>query len=436
MSGSKKPTRRNTLNILVVGGGAREHTLVWKLAQSPQTDKLFVAPGNAGTTEIAQNLDISPEDIDALLQAAIDNNIGLTVVGPEMPLAAGIVDRFRAKGLAVFGPAKAAARIEASKVFSHELMEKYGIPAAKGKSFTSYPEAMEYLKKQPLPVVVKADGLAAGKGVVVAETTEQAAEALTRFMKEKTLGDAGNTIIIEECLQGREISYFAFCDGQNIAPLLPACDYKRVFDGGKGSNTGGMGSYCPASFITPELASQIEETIMKPTVNALTSEGAPYTGVLYAGLMITSEGPKVLEFNARFGDPETQTVLPLLKTDLVDIFQAVINGRLDQINIEWSTEACVGVVLASGGYPDKYQKGLPISGLDKLEEDVTVFHAGTRNQNGQAVTNGGRVLTVTTTAPTVNEARSKVYNNMPRIKLEGGHYRKDIALMKEGEPCL
>jgi len=417
------------MNILVVGGGAREHTIVWKLSQSPKVKRIYVAPGNAGTAQIATNLDINPTDIPSLLKAAKDKKIELTIVGPEAPLAEGIVDEFQKHSLPIFGPTKAAAQIEASKVFAKELMQQYNIPCARSASFTSYDEAVKYLERQTIPIVIKADGLAAGKGVIVAETMQQAMQALKDIMIDKAFGTAGDRVLIEEKLIGREMSVFSFADSRTSRPSMPACDYKPVYDGNKGPNTGGMGSYSPPRFLTPQLFETINQTIMQPTVAAMQKEGCPYQGVLYGGLMITAEGPKVMEFNARFGDPETQVVLPRLKTDLLEIMLAVVNNSLDRLEIEWSDDACVGVVLASGGYPGSYQKGLPISGLGDLDEDIIVFHAGTKlDANKDIVTSGGRVLTVVAEGKDIAEARQKVYNNISRIKLEGGHYRRDIAL--------
>ncbi|MBI4285525.1 MAG: phosphoribosylamine--glycine ligase [Chloroflexi bacterium] len=418
------------MKILVIGGGAREHALVWKLAQSPKVKEIYAAPGNAGTAPIAQNLNVAATDIAALLKTAREKQIDLTVVGPEAPLAEGIVDRFRDAGLPIFGPSQKAAAIESSKVFAKDLMQKHGIPCARSASFDSYSEAKAYLEKQAPPVVVKADGLAAGKGVVVATSISEALVALDDFMAKKTLGRAGDRIIIEECLAGREMSAFAFTDGETVVPMLPACDYKRVFDGDRGPNTGGMGSYSPPPFYTAALAEKVTGTIMVPTVRAMAKEGRPYKGVLYGGLMLTADGPKVLEFNARFGDPETQVVLPLLKTDLADIMLAVVDNRLGQLKVEWRDGACVGVVLASGGYPGSYKTGLPVNGLDSLDEDILVFHAGTKlDAAGQVVTNGGRVLTVVATGQTIAEAREKVYNNIPRLHFEGCHYRRDVGLV-------
>lgn len=414
----------------MIGNGAREHTLVWKLSQSPRVEAIYAAPGNAGTGQIARNLEISPTDIEALLIAVADYEIDLTVVGPEAPLAAGIVDRFQGLGLAVFGATRGAAQIESSKVFSKELMQKYGLPCAQSASFSDYEEAKEYLRQHRLPVVIKADGLAAGKGVVVADSQAEALAALADFMERKSLGEAGARVLIEEHLAGREMSVFAFTDARTVAPVVTACDYKRIYDGDRGPNTGGMGSYSPPHFLTPELNESVTEKIMKPAVSALGSENNPYQGILYGGLMINNSAPKVLEFNARFGDPETQVVLPRLKTDLVDIMMAIVRGKLDEIDIEWSEEACVGVVMASAGYPGSYKTGFPISGLDKLEPDIMVFHAGTKpgDTPGQVVTSGGRVLTVVASGENIKEAREKVYRNISRINFEGSYYRKDIAL--------
>jgi len=416
------------MKILIVGGGGREHALAWKLSQSPVVSQLLTAPGNAGTAQLGRNLNIDAEDLDGLLKAAQEEQVDLTVVGPEAPLAAGIVDRFQEAGLKVFGPSKKAARIEASKVYAREIMNKYGVPCARGEVFSSYNEAASYLKKQTPPVVVKADGLAAGKGVTVARTMDEALRALDEIMRQKAFGAAGDRVIIEECLEGKEMSFLAFSDGQVISPMLPACDYKRVFDGGKGPNTGGMGAYCPPFFHSPVLADQIMETVMKPVVKGLAKEAVPYRGVLYAGLMLTPEGPRVLEFNARFGDPETQVILPLLNSDLAEILLAVIDGRLIELDIDWTSGACVGVVMASGGYPGAYEKGKLISGLDKVAQDVTVFHAGTKlDKDGRVVTNGGRVLVVAATGQSTEAARNKVYKNLPKISFDGCHYRKDIA---------
>jgi phosphoribosylamine--glycine ligase len=412
----------------VVGGGAREHTLVWKIAQSPSVTEIYAAPGNAGTARLAHNLPIKPEDIETLASTAQKTGIDLVIVGPEVPLAAGIVNRFKRLGIPIFGATREAARIESSKVFAKELMQKHAIPCARSRSFDSPGEARDYLAKQALPVVIKADGLASGKGVIIAETTEQALEAIAGMMESRIFGTAGDRVIIEECLSGREISAFAVSDGATVIPMASACDYKRAFDGNQGPNTGGMGSYSPPSFFTLALAGTVTGTIMQPTIRAMAEENSPYQGVLYGGLMITDEIPKVLEFNARFGDPETQVIIPRLKSDLVELMMAVINGSLDKTSIEWRDDACVGVVMASGGYPGSYRTGFPITGLDEVDKDIMVFHAGTRiGSNGEVLTNGGRVLTVAATGQTITEAREKVYKNLPRIKFEGCQYRTDIA---------
>ncbi len=419
------------IKILVIGSGAREHTIVWKLAQSPKVKEIYAAPGNAGTAQIARNFDIKPTDIESLSRAARENGVDLTVVGPEAPLAAGIVDQFSARGMPVFGASRAATEIESSKVFAKELMQKYHIPCAQSASFSDYTQAKEYARKQTPPIVIKADGLAAGKGVIIADSVSQALDVLDKFMEKKVLGAAGSNVVIEECLSGKEMSAFAFTDAHTVVPAAPACDYKRIFDGNRGPNTGGMGSYSPPEFFTTALDKTISESIMEPAVKAMHAEGRPYKGVLYGGLMITNSGPKVLEFNARFGDPETQVILPRLKTDLVDIMLAVVNDELGQLSMEWSEDACVGVVMASAGYPGSYKTGFPISGLDELDDDILVFHAGTGAgpAPGRAVTSGGRVLTVAATGKTMTEARQKVYANISRIRFEECYYRRDIALM-------
>lgn len=372
-------------------------------------------------------------DIEALLRAAKDNKIDLTVVGPEAPLAAGIADVFNEAGMPIFGPSRNAAQIEASKVFSKQLMQKYQIPCARSASFSEYAQAKEYVRQQTPPVVIKADGLAAGKGVVIAESTEKALDALGSFMESRTLGEAGERIVVEEYLSGMEMSAFAFTDGTAVVPMVPACDYKRIFDADRGPNTGGMGSYSPPYFLSPQLESSVKETIMEPTVKALHQESRPYKGVLYGGLMITNNGVKVLEFNARFGDPETQVVLPRLKTDLVDIIMAVADNKLDQVHAEWHEQACAGVVMASAGYPGSYRTGFPISGLDDVDSDVMVFHAGTKEgaAKGEVMTAGGRVLTVAAIGKSLAEAREKAYNNVARIHFEGCQYRRDIAEIKD-----
>jgi phosphoribosylamine---glycine ligase len=356
--------------------------------------------------------------------------IDLVVIGPETPLAEGIVDRFQTTGIPIFGPTKGATQIESSKAFAKGLMQKYSIPCAKSSSFSEFRHAVEYVKLQTPPVWIKADGLAAGKGAIVANSIAAAIDILASIMEEKVLGDAGNTVVIEESMYGKEMSCFAFTDGKFVAHLANACDYKRINDGDKGPNTGGMGSYSPPYFYTPELGTVVMDKIMRPTVRAMDKEKRPYKGILYGGLMIGEDGPKVIEFNARFGDPETQVVLPRLKTDLVDIIMAVINGNLNEKKVECNNEATVGVVISSGGYPGKYKTGFPIKGISDIDKDVKVFHAGTKiGENGTILTNGGRVLTVVASGKTLEEARGKVYENIPRISFEGSYYRSDIAFI-------
>jgi phosphoribosylamine--glycine ligase len=417
------------LKVLVIGGGGREHTLVWKIVQSPKVGKVFVAPGNAGTATIAENLSFRATDIEGLGKAAKEKGIDLVVVGPEAPLASGVVDYFNKLGIPIFGPTRAATQIESSKVFARNLMEKYGTPCPKGATFSSYYEAREYLRKQSLPVVIKADGLAAGKGVIIASSPEEAHKALSDIMEAKIFGAAGERVIIDEYLNGREVSLIAFTDGKTVSPMVPACDYKKIGDGDQGPNTGGMGSYSPPGFFPAQMTEKVTRDILLPTVKAMAKEGQLYRGVLYAGLMIVNGEPVVLEFNARFGDPETQVILPLLKTDLVDILLAVVQGKLDQVKIEWSSAACVGVVMSSTGYPGSYKTGFPIQGIDNVDRDVLVFHAGTKLGNdGIIYTDGGRVLTVVGTGKDMTEAQEKVYRNIPKIYFKGCYYRKDIAL--------
>jgi phosphoribosylamine--glycine ligase len=401
------------------------------VAQSPKATEVFTAPGNAGTTAIAHNIDINVEDNEGLFKFAKENHIDLTVVGPEQPLANGVVDLFNKNGLAIFGPTQKAAEIESSKVFAKDLMQRHGIPCAKSQAFNDIEKAKDYVKKQKPPIVLKADGLAEGKGVVIVESLQDAEKTLDEMMKAKKFGSAGNKVVVEEHLVGREMSYFVFTDGKTIAPTVPACDYKRIYDDNKGPNTGGMGSYSPPEFYNDLLGGIIMKTIMEPVTMALSDEGRPYQGTLYGGLMITNNVPKVIEFNARLGDPETQVVLPRLKTDLADIMLAVINNSLDKIKIEFDDNACVGVVVASGGYPGGYKTGFHISGLDELDKDILVFHAGTKSGGkGEVLTNGGRVLTVVAKGKDLAEVRKKVYANISRIKFEGCYYRKDIAQIR------
>jgi phosphoribosylamine--glycine ligase len=422
------------MRVLVMGGGAREHALCWAISRSPLLTKLYCAPGNGGTASFAENVTLDPMGFAACADWASANAIDLTIIGPENPLAGGIVDVFTERGLRVFGPTAGAARIEGSKAFAKRLMVAANVPTAPAEIFTGYDEAIQYLDRyeaegNSYPLIIKADGLAAGKGVVKAEDGAEARATLDDFMVRRTLGEAGMTVLIEECLTGTELSLFALCDGQRIALLAPACDYKRALDGDQGGNTGGMGAYSPPAFATPELLARIAATIIRPVVAALAAEGTPFRGLLYAGLMITESGPQVIEFNARFGDPETQVVLPRLESDLLELCAAVSDGALDRVAPPvWSAEAACGVVVAVAGYPGQYAKGAPITGLDALDPDILVFHAGTARQpDGQLVTSGGRVLTLVARGATVAEARARVYANIARVTFVGARWRTDIA---------
>jgi phosphoribosylamine--glycine ligase len=417
------------MRVLVVGSGAREHTICWKLRQSRRLDELFVAPGNAGTAATGTNLDIKASDLDGICAAAKEQRIDLVIVGPEAPLAEGLADRLRAQGIATFGPSQSAARIESSKAFSKDLLQRYGIPTASSQTFSSRVDARNYIESVTGPMVVKADGLAAGKGVFMCKAKDDALRAVDVMMGEEAIfGKSGSTVVIEEWLKGREVSAHAFCDGKTVAPMPFSCDYKRARDGDEGPNTGGMGAYSPALWLDEADELFIHQQITEAAVNAMAEEGAPYTGALYPGVMVTEDGPKVLEYNCRFGDPETQVLLPRLKSDLLEICWAAANGKLSGAEIEWSTDACVGVVMASGGYPDDYETGFDIAGLGSMEEGAMVFHAGTAlRDDGTVVTNGGRVLTVVATAPTLQEARGKAYRNVKQIHFSKAHYRTDIA---------
>jgi len=417
------------MKILVVGGGGREHALVWKLAQSPKADKIYCAPGNAGIAAQAECLPVGAEDIDALVQLAQEKKADLVVVGPEAPLTMGLAERLAKAGIRVCGPSAGAARIEGSKAFAKDLMRKYDIPTADYQVFDDYDAARTYIMKNKNPLVVKADGLAAGKGVLLCPDTEQALAALNRIMKDREFGSAGDQVVIEELLTGEEASFLVFTDGKTIVSLPTSQDHKAVYDGDEGPNTGGMGAYSPAPVVTPKLHEEIMDRIMRPTVEGLAAEGYPYQGVLYAGLMIGEAGPQVLEFNARFGDPECQPLLMRLKSDLVDILEAVVEGRLEEIEPEWDHQAALCVVLASGGYPGSYQKGHVINGLEEAAalEDVVVFHAGTAFNNGRIVTSGGRVLGVTALGDDVAQAIDRAYEATGKISFSGMHYRKDIG---------
>lgn len=414
------------MKILVVGGGGREHAIVWKLAQSPLADEIYCAPGNAGIAQLADCVNIPAEDVDALLDFAQAENIDLTVVGPEAPLSLGIVDKFMAAGLRIFGPSQSAALIEGSKELAKQIMAKYGIPTAKYMSFTDKAQALAYVREQGAPIVVKADGLAAGKGVVVAETVAEAEQAVEDMLG-GAFGAAGAKVVIEEFLKGEEVSVLAFTDGHTVLPMVSAQDHKRVFDGDKGPNTGGMGAYSPAPVYTPEMAEQVLHDVLQPAVDGMRAEGRLYKGVLYAGLMVTPEGVKVLEFNARFGDPETQAVLMRLKSDLVEIMLAVIDGTLQEKQLEWYDDAAVCVVIASDGYPGHYAKGQPISGLDDDMPDTYVFHAGTAYAGQHIVANGGRVLGVTARGADIRQAIERVYLRADKIYYDGCFCRRDIG---------
>ncbi len=417
------------MNILVIGSGGREHALAWKLAQSSKCEKLYAVPGNPGMEDMAECIGgISVEDNGALVKLAKEKKIDLVVVGPEVPLTNGIVDALEEAGIDAFGPSKLAAELEGSKAFSKGLMKQYGIPTAEYEVFRDAGAAREYVKKKGAPIVVKADGLAAGKGVVVAMDLETALRAIDDIMEDKSFGQAGNRVVIEEFMEGEEASLLAFTDGETIVPMIPSQDHKRAYDGDEGPNTGGMGTYAPAPVMTPEMVQTAEERILKPVIAAMKAEGRPYRGCLYAGLMITREGPKVVEFNARFGDPETQVVLPLLESDLLEIMHACIKGTLDQMEIRWSKESTVCVVMASGGYPGSYVKGKEITGLDAAKAAGNlVFHAGTARKNGNIVTDGGRVLGVVAKADTILEAVKHAYAGVGNITFSDAFYRKDIA---------
>jgi phosphoribosylamine---glycine ligase len=415
------------VKVLVVGGGGREHAIVWSLIQSPLVSQIFCAPGNAGIGLMAHNVPLEANQTDQLVTFALENGIDLTIVGPEAPLIDGLADRLRRAGKLVFGPGAAAARLEGSKAWAKDLMQKYGIPCARSQTFGDLAQARDYVLSQPLPVVVKADGLAQGKGVTVAQSHAEALAALSAAMERRVFGAAGDSVVIEECLSGPEVSALAFADGQTIVPMVPACDYKRVDDGDEGPNTGGMGSYSPPGFVDASLWETIRRTILEPTLAALRAEGIDYRGVLYAGLMLTAAGPKVLEYNVRFGDPETQVILPRLRSDLFAICLEVARGRLDAIAVDWDEAAACGVVLASGGYPVSYAKGYVIEGLDGLDEGILAFHAGTSLVKGRFVTAGGRVLALVARGQDIAAARAKVYANVERVRFTGVHFRQDIG---------
>ncbi len=417
------------MKVLVVGSGGREHALVWKLKSSKKVDKIFCAPGNGGISRLAKCVNIKPDNIKALADFASRNKIGLTVVGPEAPLAKGIVDEFQRKKLKIFGPEKKAAQLESSKVFSKEFMRRHHIPTASFKVFSTAAEAIGFCNSVQFPVVIKADGLAAGKGAIIVKDINQATTIIEDIMLKKVFGSAGDRVLIESFLSGQEVSIMAIADGKTIVPLLPSQDHKQAYDGDRGPNTGGMGAYCPVQFMTPELMEEIDEQILQPTITGLAQEEITYKGVLYAGLMITPNGPKALEFNCRFGDPETQAVLPLLKTDLLDLMMASVNGKISSFpKLDWRKAAAACVVMASRGYPGKYATGIKISGLQNIKDDSSVvFHAGTESKGDRLVTSGGRVLGVVGMDKDLKLALNKAYRHVSRIKFDGAMYRKDIG---------
>ena len=418
------------MRVLMIGGGGREHTLIWKIAQSPLVEKIYCTPGNAGISALAEceNMDVEGA-LEPMSQFARDNKIDLTLIGPENPLANGVVDHFENLGLKVFGPSRVAAEIEASKVFSKELVNKYGVPTAKSGTFDDPQEAAAYIREVGVPIVVKADGLAKGKGVIVCHKLQEALDAVDAIMVQKEFGDAGNRALVEEYLVGEEASFIAFTDGKTIVPMSSSQDHKPIYDGDRGPNTGGMGAYSPAPVVTDKVHDLIMETVMEPTVKGMAAEGRPYKGVLYAGLMITDGKPKVMEFNARCGDPETQAVIPRLKSDIVPVIQACIDGTLDKVQLEWIEGPAVCVVMASGGYPVEYEKGKVVSGLEDADamENVNVFHAGTAKMGDDIVTNGGRVLGVTALGSDIRDAIDTAYEAVEKISFQKAYYRRDIG---------
>ena len=415
------------MKVLVVGSGGREHALCWKIAQRPDTE-VYVAPGNIGMVDVATLVNIKVDDIAGLVDFAKAEGIDLTVVGPELPLTLGIVDAFQEAGLACFGPNKAAAKLEGSKAFSKELMTKYGIPTAAFDTFTDVDKAKAFVDEIGVPCVVKADGLAAGKGVIICMTREEADKAIEDMLTDHAFGDASATIVIEEYMVGPEVSVLAFADGKSVLPMVSAQDHKRIFDGDKGPNTGGMGAYSPAPVYTEALSAEVNKTIIEPTIAAMAAEGTPFTGILYTGLMLTEKGPRVLEYNVRFGDPETQPIMVRMKSDIVALFQACVDGKLDEATLEWHDEAAVCVIMASGGYPASSERGVPIHGLDDIAaEEAIVFHSGTAEKDGEIVTNGGRVLGVTAKDATIKGAIDKAYAAVEKINFDHMQFRRDIG---------
>ncbi len=414
------------MKILVVGGGGREHAICWKLSKESNVDKIYCAPGNAGISNVAQCIDIQDSDIENLLNFAKENKIDLTIVGPEIPLVAGIVDKFEKEGLKIFGPNKKCAQLEGSKSFSKDFMIRHNLPTAKYKEYTDLDEAISEIDSFGYPVVIKADGLAAGKGVVIPENREDAITTLKEMMSDKKFGNAGDKIVVEEFLTGIETSILAFVDNDTIVPMVSSKDHKKVFEGETGLNTGGMGTFSPSEIYTEKLAKEVQEKILDKTLEGFKKDNLNYKGILFVGLMITEDGPKILEYNVRFGDPETQSVLFRLDTDLNKIISEILNNNLKNIEINYSKEEAICVMLTSGGYPENYEKGKVISGLENLDSDIVVFHSGTKFDNENIVTNGGRVIGITAKGKTVKEAAQKVYENIKKINFEKMHYRKDI----------
>ena len=414
------------MKILVVGGGGREHAICWKLNNESNVEKIYCAPGNAGISNVAECIDIGDSDIENLLKFAKENQIDLTIVGPEIPLVAGIVDAFEEEGLKIFGPNKECAQLEGSKAFSKDFMIRHNLPTAKYKEYTNLDEAISEIDSFGYPVVIKADGLAAGKGVVIPENREDAITTLKEMMSDKKFGKAGDKIVVEEFLNGIETSILAFVDNDTIVPMVSSKDHKKVFEGEAGLNTGGMGTFSPSEIYTDELAKEVQEKILDKTLEGFKKDNLNYKGILFVGLMITEDGPKILEYNVRFGDPETQSVLFRLDTDLNKIISAILDNNLKNIEINYSKEEAICVMLTSGGYPESYEKGKVISGLENLDSDIVVFHSGTKFDNENIVTNGGRVIGITAKGKTVKEAGKKVYENIKKINFEGMHYRKDI----------
>ena len=417
------------MNVLIVGSGGREHAIAWKVAQSPKVDKIYCAPGNAGIEEYAECVNIGAMEFDKLVAFAKEKAIDLTVIGMDDPLVGGVVDAFEAEGLRVFGPRKNAAILEGSKAFSKDLMKKYNIPTAAYENFTDPQEALAYLETAKFPIVLKADGLALGKGVLICNTLEEAQDGVKEIMEDKKFGNAGNTMVIEEFMTGREVSVLTYVDGKTIKPMTSAQDHKRAKDGDQGLNTGGMGTFSPSPFYTEEVDTFCKKYIYQPTVDAMAAEGRPFVGIIFFGLMLTEEGPKVLEYNARFGDPEAQVVLPRMKTDIIEVMEACVNGTLDEVELEFEDNAAVCVVLASDGYPVKYEKGIPMYGFEnfKDKEGYYCFHAGTRFDGDQIVTNGGRVLGITATGKDLKEARKNAYEATEWIQFSNKYMRHDIG---------